>query len=92
MRHAPGKPVWVAAEGLNFTGQEHRFYDAPARYTGLIWPATPEGVENALTRLRFMSLAAFKCEAERRGFFIEMKDLPPPHAGDTRPLPVPLAR
>ena len=89
--YAKDKPVWVkvAGNGWKMEGSEHRFYLDANKYTGLFWPAPPNAAQG-LAKLSFISLEAFKTEAVRRGFALELKDAKVPEAGDERPMPRPL--
>jgi hypothetical protein len=86
LSHARNRPVWVRPLGLDPAGQEHRFYAACDRYTGLFWPVSREGAA-ALAGLSLYSLAAFKSEAERRGFVLELGNLKAPAADEVWPRP-----
>jgi hypothetical protein len=89
--HAPCRPVWatVQGQGLGVAGEEHRFYDEPARYTGIFWPVDSDRINETLSRIGFVSLATFKEQAVARKFVIKYQDLPLPATDDTRP-PQPL--
>jgi hypothetical protein len=84
--YAKDKPVWakVAGNGWKMEGSEHRFYLDGNKYTGLFWPVPPNALES-LAKLSFISLEAFKQEAARRGFTLELKDAKVPEASDDRP-------
>jgi hypothetical protein len=85
--HAPCRPVWatVQGDGLGIAGEEHRFYDEPARYTGIFWPVDPNRINETLSRIGFVSLPQFKQQAAARKFVIKHQDLPLPATDDTRP-------
>jgi hypothetical protein len=85
LSHAPGKPISVRPLGLVPAGSEHRFYSAAARTTALFWPVTHDEAGAMLTGLGLYSVEAFKANAERRGFSIEMKDLAAPTPDDLPP-------
>ncbi len=85
--HAPGKPVWARVAGLRPLGEEHRFYKDIGRYSGLFWPVAPDEAREALSSLSVISLNEFKREAKRRGFVMEMDQLPTPVPNDFRPRP-----
>jgi hypothetical protein len=93
MAYPPNKPVWAKVTGQdkatgkdwNPVGFEHRFYQAANKYTGLFWPAPPNGADN-LTKLNVISVEAFKRQAKQRGSYIDLKDAKVPESGDYRPL------
>jgi hypothetical protein len=86
--HAPGKPLWARLETtLGLAGQEHRFHTSAARYAGLFWfsgletrEAVQEQLDDKLSSLQLISVAAFKREAEERQLFAEFNDLSTPAA------------
>jgi hypothetical protein len=92
LEHAPQRPVWVRLRGLNLAGQEHRFYLQAGQYTGLFWPVTRQEADQVLLGLDLFSVAAFKRDAERRGYTIEMTNLAAPEANSVRPRPPVTAR
>jgi hypothetical protein len=80
----------VLALGLSPAGQEHRYYTQIGQTTALFWPASKANIDD-LASLAFYSVASFKRDAERRGFYAEMKDLKTPEPSDVRPrMPIPL--
>jgi hypothetical protein len=85
VRHAPGKPVWVRPLGIGPPGFEDRFYARAGKYTGLFWPVTEDEVKRDLAGLGLYALEAFKRDAKRRDFQIEMENLPPPSSADRPP-------
>jgi serine/threonine protein kinase len=65
MTHAPGKPVWLRAEGLEQHGEEHRFSPAQGKYTALFWGVSnPEATR---FQLKVISLEMFKNDARQTG-------------------------
>ena len=90
LEHASGKPIAVRPTGLVPAGSEQRFYTAAARTTALFWPITKDEAGAKLTGLSLYSLNAFKAQAERRGYSIEMRDLPIPRPDDFPPQEVPI--
>jgi hypothetical protein len=82
-------PVWVRLEGIEPTGHEHRFYTEAGKYTGIFWPVTEQKAKADLTGLSFMSLKAFKQQAERANYVLT-KAVGEPQASDSRPQPIPL--
>jgi hypothetical protein len=90
LAHAPGKPISVRPRGLVLAGSEQRFYAAAARTTALFWPVTRDEAAAMLTGLSLYSVEAFKAQAERRGFSIEMRDLAPPTPDDFPPQEIPI--
>lgn len=88
VRHAAGKPVWARVEGLTPAGHEHHFYTEAAQYTGLFWPVTADQAEGLLRRVSLISRSAFQRDAERRGYTVDLRDLPPPAPNDVRPRPL----
>ena len=82
--HSADSPVWVQLSGLSPAGQEHRFYRAASRYTGIFWPIADDEADG-LDALSVYSLTLFKNEAKERGFYLEMRDLKAPISNDLRP-------
>jgi hypothetical protein len=95
--HPLGHPVWVQLRGLETKGTEHRYYANAGKYTALFWPVTPDLASSVLKGLDVYSLNAFKQDAEKRGYAVDVPNLYEPQASDTRPLaplmlpPVPLS-
>ena len=83
--YAECKPVWAQVTGMNFDGQEHRFYEQPSKYTGLFWPVDKKTVNTTLGQIGIVSLSRFKKQAETRKFTAVLKDLPAPATDDARP-------
>ncbi len=77
--------VWVQIEGLDPRGQEHRFYGEAGKYTGLFWSVNQDQLREKLSGLRLTAVAAFKRDAEKKGFTIRLQDLQAPGANDVRP-------
>lgn len=90
LSHTRGKPIVVRPVGLVSAGAEQRYYSAAAKSTALFWPVTHDEAASRLTGLNLYSLNAFKAHAERRGFAIEMRDLPIPRPDDVPPQEVPI--
>jgi hypothetical protein len=85
--HPLGHPVWAELRGLETKGAEHRYYTNAGKYTAIFWPVTPDQADKALKGLAVYSLPAFKSDAEKRGFAVDVPNLYEPQASDTRPLP-----
>lgn len=88
VQHEAGRPVWVEVDGLALQGSEHRYFTAVGKYTGLFWSADGAQAEKALNKLRFYALDDFQRDAERRGYYLDADDLPPPQATDRPPRPL----
>jgi hypothetical protein len=84
----PDNAIWVEPEGLKTSdlGQEHRFYFAAGKYTGIFWPVTEAEAERALTALRVIGLEKFKRESKK--IELPMKDTDQPSVRSRRPAPV----
>ena len=92
MRHNRDQSIVARVDGLSFAGAEHRLYTSVGRYTARFWfdgnsDLTRESAELAAARLRLISVTAFKKEAQERGYFLEISDLPAPEPTDVRPRP-----
>ncbi len=87
LAHTPGQKLLVRPEGLALGGREHRFYSSIGRYTGLFWPVTSDEAATALSELGVISVDAFKLEAQRRGYALQLNKLSPPQPTDMRPRP-----
>jgi hypothetical protein len=87
LEHTPGKIYWAELAGMNPAGAEQRFYPSIGQTTCLFWPASAEEVERTLTGIGIVSLDAVQRDAERRGNFVELENLPPPDASDVLPTP-----
>jgi serine/threonine protein kinase len=85
LAYAKDKPVWVKIGPGPIEGFENHFDMEANKYTGIFWPV-PKDAEAFLVKFAFISLEAFKRDAERRGFAVKM-DLGVPEPGDTRPSP-----
>lgn len=84
MRHELNRPIITRMEFAEQEGAEHRLYARAGKYTGLYWFADEKAaLETA--RLRIISIPAFKEEAERRGYVLQVRDLNAPDATDYRP-------
>lgn len=92
IRHAAGRPVIARLQGLTPAGSEQRLYTQADKTASLFWfepdldPKTRSG-ELEASRIRLISIAAFKEEARRRDYWLELRDLAPPDPADERPRP-----
>jgi hypothetical protein len=92
LKHAPGRPVIARLQGLTPAGSEQRLYTQADKTASLFWfepdiePKARMG-ELAVSRLRLISIAAFKEEARRRDYWLEIRDLGAPDPADERPRP-----
>ena len=90
LRHGPGRPVIARLQGLTPAGSEQRLYTQADKTASLFWfepdldPKTRKP-ELEVSRIRLISIAAFKEEARRRDYWLELNDLPAPDAADERP-------
>lgn len=92
LRHAPGRPVIARLQGLTPAGSEQRLYTQADKTASLFWFEPDIDLktrlsELSLSRLRLISIAAFKDEARRRDYWLEIRDLSPPDPADERPRP-----
>jgi hypothetical protein len=90
LRHGPGRPVIARLQGLTPAGSEQRLYTQADKTASLFWfepdldPKTRKP-ELEASRIRLISIAAFKEEARRRDYWLELSDLPAPDPADERP-------
>jgi hypothetical protein len=84
LSHEQGKPVWARAAGIRAVGQEHCYYSIGS-YTGLFWPVTADEAGLAMSSISLISLEEFKREAQQRGCWLKLDDLPAPVADDLAP-------
>jgi hypothetical protein len=84
----PDNAIWVEPEGLKTSdlGQEHRFYFAAGKYTGIFWPVTEVEAERALKALKVIGLEKFKRESKK--IELPMKETDQPTVRSRRPAPV----
>jgi hypothetical protein len=90
--HAAGRPVIARLQGFDPAGSETRIYSQVDKTASLFWfdpDIDPTGrlPELMASRIRLISIAAFKDEARRRGYWLEIGDLAPPDPSDERPRP-----
>ena len=88
LRHAAGRPIIARLQGLTPTGSETRLYKKADKTATLFWWADDidaKSPELRASRIRLISVAAFKDEAARRGYVAELRDLPAPDPADERP-------
>lgn len=87
LQHEPEAYYWCEPIGLETAGSEQRFYPSAGAYTGLFWPVTEEVAQRALQGIGVVSLQSFQREAEIRGEYLKMTDVPRPDANDVLPTP-----
>jgi hypothetical protein len=85
--HGVDNPVRIGVRGVPFVGQSLWQYPAVGRTTAVFWPVPAAAVGADLTAVELISLRAFRREAEQRGFFATLSDLPPPDPADEAPRP-----
>ena len=82
------RPIWARPYGLAIEGSEHRLYEHDGKYTGLFWPVTRTQADTALQRLGFISIEAFRRDAQRRGATLRLDNLETPGSQDVPPPPL----
>jgi hypothetical protein len=73
----PGQPVMVQLPGFR-GGQEHRFYSAAGKYTGIFWEMTPQQAQQQVQSLNLISLMGFREAALAAGQHTRI-ELPEPN-------------
>ena len=89
LRYDPDRPIITRLTGVEAAGAEHRIYASANKYAGLFWLRENEleTLPADAVRLRFISVNAFKEEAVRRGYALQVRDLTSPEPTDFRPRP-----
>ena len=89
LRYDQDRPIITRITGIENAGAEHRIYASANKYTGLFWfrENELETLPADTVRLRFISVNAFKEEAVRRGYSLQVRDLTSPEPTDFRPRP-----
>jgi hypothetical protein len=67
LRYSPDQPVFVRFKtgGTAATNEEHRYYLAADRYTGLFWPIPAQRAERSDTVLEIVSVSKLKASAQK---------------------------
>ena len=83
LAYPEGKQVWARPRGIATAGDEHRFYAAAGRYTGLFWTTTTSTALEDVKAIELIEAEAFKQACRNDGTSLELSlprpttDLPP---------------